>query len=951
MTLASRLSMLVILFACSGVGRLGANPGLPVSDDPKTASVVGQVTSIALQEDGKLLIGGTFLLVNGHRRASIARLNQDGTTDLSFNAGSGIGNPFSDHSIYSMAVQPDGKILVGGLFAEFDGLPLHSLIRLNPNGSIDQSFGPVAISTSGYARGVRQLFLRPDGKILIAGGFDAINGEIRDSMALLNVDGSLASDFNISFGSSAAKLALDGSNWLVYGAITAVDGTMVPGIARLNAEGGLEAGFVADVKSAPESEGFSISAVVRLDSGQILVSGEEKDNGLIRYFLRRLNSDGSRDNTFVEPVLDGYTQAMVALSNGQIVLMGDSGVWSFNPDGSQSEHIAIDTPWYAKCIFAQPDDSVLLGGEFFRFGKALRLGLLRFAPDGALDEAFVADATGNNSYNSWILAPAVKRVFATSRGDFLIGGGFHGVTSSTARGSFYRLGRLTSDGAVDPGFVPEIPSQYYVEFTAIGEQSDGRIVVGGTSNSYGPPRYLTRYNVDGTIDKSFVAKLPSGFQVSDIVVLKDDCFLVAGYRGFSGTGGLRRFLPDGQEDGSFWRSTKDIYALDVSPRSEKILVGYKGGFMKLNASGHYDDSLPFNLGIQGDVFDVLALPGERSLIVGDFTQVGDAPVQGIVLLLPDGSVDSTFLSQQGADAAIRAITLRSDGDLLLTGDFAEYGGLSRSGLVQISRSGVVRDSFDPQDGLDGPGFTLATMTNGSLLVGGAFTSVNQQAHFGVATIQTTALGDHIAPAPPSVTQMQVAVMASGSRAINWLPVDEAEGYLVERGATSGGWTVIGLAASDEKEYVDSDALEEGVYSYRIVSWGEGGERNSTEIVQVILDQEFRQWRLFWNIDPQVSDFSDADNDRLHLYQEFALDRSPIHSDHIGALTIRASVEGYELVFSRPRLSPVYLIEETADFAGWSQFFRSQGVLGDVSAPALLSEQPTNKFYRLRILPP
>jgi uncharacterized delta-60 repeat protein len=96
--------------------------------DPRNnAEVWGWINSVSLQSDGKVLMGGWFMNVNGTGSAGIARLNSDGTLDLRFNPGAG---PDMGR-IHSMALQPSGMILVAGDFRVFDGVPRNGVARLH----------------------------------------------------------------------------------------------------------------------------------------------------------------------------------------------------------------------------------------------------------------------------------------------------------------------------------------------------------------------------------------------------------------------------------------------------------------------------------------------------------------------------------------------------------------------------------------------------------------------------------------------------------------------------------------------------------------------------------------------------------------------------------------------------------------------------------------------------
>src|ERR1043166_4476537 len=85
------------------------------------------VTAIAIQQDGKAIIGGPFTSYNGVLAAGLARLNLDGSLDTTFNPGLGANKP-----VNALAVLSDGKILVGGEFTVFNGNPRNYLVRLKP---------------------------------------------------------------------------------------------------------------------------------------------------------------------------------------------------------------------------------------------------------------------------------------------------------------------------------------------------------------------------------------------------------------------------------------------------------------------------------------------------------------------------------------------------------------------------------------------------------------------------------------------------------------------------------------------------------------------------------------------------------------------------------------------------------------------------------------------------
>jgi hypothetical protein len=107
----------------------------------------------------------------------IIRIDKHGAIDPSFDAGSGANN-----EVTTIAVQPDGKILVGGAFTQFDGVPRNRLVRLNPDGSLDTGFDPGA----GFDGIPRTLAVQADGGILAGGSFTSYDDTVTHYLARIH---------------------------------------------------------------------------------------------------------------------------------------------------------------------------------------------------------------------------------------------------------------------------------------------------------------------------------------------------------------------------------------------------------------------------------------------------------------------------------------------------------------------------------------------------------------------------------------------------------------------------------------------------------------------------------------------------------------------------------------------------------------------------------------------
>lgn len=154
------------------------------------------VTSTVVQTDGKIVVGGDFTTFNGTAVKRITRLNTNGTLDATFNPG---GDGFNDE-VKSLAIQTDGKIIVGGYFTSFNGTTNSRLVRLNANGGLDATFNP----GTGFSvnASVWSILLQSDGKIIVGGGFTTFDGVARNCILRLNSNGSLDQDFDPGTGYS-----------------------------------------------------------------------------------------------------------------------------------------------------------------------------------------------------------------------------------------------------------------------------------------------------------------------------------------------------------------------------------------------------------------------------------------------------------------------------------------------------------------------------------------------------------------------------------------------------------------------------------------------------------------------------------------------------------------------------------------------------------------------------
>jgi uncharacterized delta-60 repeat protein len=333
-----------------------------------------QVYSIALQADGGILAGGGFTEFDGNPANRLVRLNADGTLGTGF----GIGDGF-DGEVFSIAVQPDGGILVGGEFTEFDGNSANGLVRLNADGSLDEGFdigggfdGPKGIGIP------LSIAVQPDGGILVGGEFTAFDGNSANSLVRLNANGSLDTGFGIGSGvveDTVFSIAVqtDGGI-LVGGAFTEFDGNPANRLVRLNADGSLDSGF--DIGAGFDNSVFSL--VIQPD-GKILVGGEFTEfDGNTTNRLVRLNADGTLDTGFeIGAGFNDEVRSITLQSDGKILVGGRftsfddnsaNRLIRLNANGSLDTGFGIGSfDDEVQAIALQPDGKILVGGFFTEF--------------------------------------------------------------------------------------------------------------------------------------------------------------------------------------------------------------------------------------------------------------------------------------------------------------------------------------------------------------------------------------------------------------------------------------------------------------------------------------------------------------------------------------------------------------------------------------------------------
>lgn len=340
----------------------------------------GTIFSQYLYPDGKILVGGTFNMLNLAPRKSLGRLNIDGNVDNSFNPGAAI-----EGLAQVIVRQPDGKFLVGGSTSDNSN---KALWRINADGSSDSSFN-VTFNTVTY---VSVIVLQTDGKILIGGGFNTVNGIARKGFARLNSDGSLDS-FSVNLGTVGSGvngiIVQPDGKIIISGGFFEVNGnTSAKNIARLNTDASLDTGFI------PNTNGSFIRTVgLHQLNGKVFVAGTfSGSNSDSRTPLVKLNDNGTVDWSFNAGTLVGDVLSAVSLPNGKI----------------------------------------FVGGEFNTFAESgSRRYVVRIMKNGSLDYTFDAGSITNVPNNPNTPANVVRQIAVPDESKVIIAGSFDYVAGQT----------------------------------------------------------------------------------------------------------------------------------------------------------------------------------------------------------------------------------------------------------------------------------------------------------------------------------------------------------------------------------------------------------------------------------------------------------------------------------------------------------------------------------------
>lgn len=341
----------------------------------------GQVYATAVQSDGKIIIAGNFSQFNGTPRSRIARLNTNGTLDLTFDPGFGV--PLGQ-IIKAVAVDNSNNIYIGGDFTQYNGVAVNRIAKLNADGSLNSNFSGLYLTNGGGSTPmVNCLVIQPNGNILIGGNFSIIGttspaaNATRNCIARIFPSGAIDASFTaVGAGAPVNAIALHSDGRIVVGGDFAfMNGVANNKVARLNADGTLDNTFSFTLTPVPTS----IKAVAVQSDNKVLVAGSyyNSSSGITQGYFRRLETNGTLDWT-VNIAPDLELNAVAIDANGYIYMGGLAIGWGFgnryyigrmNPAGGMDATFGTGVPGTSLngrvyCMALVGTSRIYVGGQF-----------------------------------------------------------------------------------------------------------------------------------------------------------------------------------------------------------------------------------------------------------------------------------------------------------------------------------------------------------------------------------------------------------------------------------------------------------------------------------------------------------------------------------------------------------------------------------------------------------
>ena len=727
---------------------------------------------LTILPEGKILVGGSSVGVLGRPVAGVIRLNTNGTIDNSF-------QPPTNWIAECLAVLPDGRILSGGSAEQ--GPEVVELFAAA--GPIDPTF----LNATTFSGQIQALAVEPDGRILVAGQFDGVNGLPRRNLARLNTDGTLDRGFDSSVSARIDALTIQTNGAILVG------GWFDRHVMRvLSGEASFPGWFefTSPLYQVDEGAGNVVVPVCRYGgtTGAVTVHYEAQSGSATAWsdFIPQSGAlsfaPGQTSNYFVVPILDdsipeGYPNderiglilsepsggASLGNLNSAVISIVDNdcelafGARVFTGLEAAGE-VAISIvrsgyPGTTVSVTCITSNGTAIGGRDYvsatnvvtllsgETNKALSLTLVRDNKAEG-EERFAVSLSDAQGATLGSTSNAVVRIVDDAPGapdpEFVASAGYAPAFAVEAGGSFlaipFNVVRCLANGRLDSTFHPPPDPIYY--YRALAVQQDEKILLSNTSGSPG----LVRLNSDGSLDSGFAFTSPDCTAPDIIRIQTDGKLLIAGHIYFRG---MSRLNLDGSIDPSFNAGPlmrSPVSAMLVQPDNKILCFGrietngdVHPALVRLNSDGALDPEFNAQQFLDDDSVSQVALQTDgKVLAAGRFTLPDGGMRYAILRFLPDGRKDSDFLVTN-AWPEIHGLVVQPGGKILV--------GTGIPGLVvRLNPNGTTDPTFDTGLGATDAGGVgsigaLGLQPDGGLLVSGGFSQMNGVDCPGLARLQ------------------------------------------------------------------------------------------------------------------------------------------------------------------------------------------------------------------------
>jgi len=572
----------------------------------------GTVHRFVEQEDGKYIFIGYFSSYSGVTSRGIVRLNPNGTIDNTFNTGAGFSWSAGAGGAIDIGIQSDGKIVVAGIFQSYNNVDIFGLVRLNTDGSIDNTF--FGGSTGFSFGGTYSMYLYPDGSMLVGGQFSEFNGI--DLQEHFNIGGQMHL-LKLTSGGTLYSGFTGTSNFALISKIDIQsDGKILvhnnQSIRRYNENGTLDSSF--------RSLSSNVTGFRLLEDDSIYLFPKLIYDDIPVKYVAKLDPDGNIIDSFFKVTKtsalhqSGGEVNHLATINDKVLLFGSFSMYDTQSGMTNLIRINRDrtldfvypsftstgNPEIGKMLVTS-DNKLLIIGSFTKYNEVSRNGIVRINYDGSIDDTFNIgdgfDIFSNSDYP--------RDIGVQVDGKYVVVGDFLEYSGVTCNGII----RLNPNGTIDNTFNSggtgfTISSSFYPQ--AVKIQADGKIVVGGNFKKYNNAdvNALIRLNSDGSIDSSFNSS-PTGFTgqhtVQAIEIQPDGKILLGGafnffgnYNGNNVTNKVFRINNDGSFDSTFQLISSFNSINKIKYINDKIFVCASfSHFRVLNLDGTEDLSFTF----------------------------------------------------------------------------------------------------------------------------------------------------------------------------------------------------------------------------------------------------------------------------------------------------------------------------------------------------------------------